>query len=310
MSVTHTQPKQQSHLLLGTVCGLLSALIWGSFPTITHIGQDASTGLDFWDITFLRFATAGILMLPILLKYNHKKVPWYGYIYLVTGIGAPYILLLAWGLQDQPVRQYATLVPGTMIFFSLLISVLWLRQQIRSSILFGAIMIIVGIVVITLEDVFKGQISFSLYLPFLICGFIWGNYTVTVKRYGLSAWHATAIVGVLSAVLFSPLYFAVKGAHIFNVSFWPVLVQILYQGLGSSILALYFFSKSIELLGAARAATFTALIPVVAAIIAWFAIHEASSPQTMLGLCIITVGMLAAVSGPFIVQQWQRYRGQ
>ena len=54
-------------------CGLAATLIWGAFPVMTRFGIQQSS-LDFYDITFLRFATAGLILLPYLLVKGMQNI--------------------------------------------------------------------------------------------------------------------------------------------------------------------------------------------------------------------------------------------
>jgi len=60
----------------GLLFGLVAAVIWGAFLTVSRHG--VGKGLRGSDLAFLRYATAGLLLLPVLLR----RSPW-----SVGGIG-------------------------------------------------------------------------------------------------------------------------------------------------------------------------------------------------------------------------------
>ncbi|MCY1381832.1 hypothetical protein D9M69_697890 [compost metagenome] len=70
-------------------------------------------------------------------------------------------------------------------------------------------------------------------------------------------------------------------------------VQAFYQGVMVSTVALFFFSKSVQILGAAVGATFAALVPGAATLLALLVLDERPSATAIAGLVIVTGGMTA-----------------
>src|SRR5690606_40853415 len=65
----------------------------------------------------------------------------------------------------------------------------------------------------------------------------------------------------LSALWFLPLYLLLPDRPLWRADGLSIAVQLVYQGPLTGILALYAFNRAVHLLGAARAAAFTALLP-------------------------------------------------
>ncbi|MET4898562.1 DMT family transporter [Sphingomonadaceae bacterium jetA1] len=122
-------PAQTRRRLTGILCGLAAALIWGGFPVMTRLGV-AHSSLDMFDVTFLRFAVSGLLLLPPLVRSGFGKIGFLPVALMVFGIGAPYMLIVSYGLTQAPVGVFAVTTPGSMIAFSGLLSALWLRNRI------------------------------------------------------------------------------------------------------------------------------------------------------------------------------------
>ncbi len=274
----------------GILCGLASAVIWGAFPVVTRLGL-THTALDAYDITFIRYTVSGVILLPFLLRHGLKGLGWQAIALMVVGIGAPYMLVVAFGLAQAPVEQFAVVTPGSMILFSVLISAWSFDVPLLRKEKAGIALIVAGVALVGYHSFASSQASPSAYLIFLLGGLLWAVYTVSSKRFSTSALHATAIVSVFSLAGYLPLYLAVRGAHLLQAPSWDIGVQAVYQGVLVSIVALFFYSKSVQLLGPAIGATFAALVPGAATVLAMLTLGEKASTTAIIGLVTVTAGM-------------------
>ncbi len=98
----------------GAAYGVLAALIWAGFPAITKLSM-ASHTLTAWDVTALRFATAGLLTLPLFVRHGLRPLHLSGALLLAVGAGAPYVLLTAGGLAFAPAAHMGVITPSCML---------------------------------------------------------------------------------------------------------------------------------------------------------------------------------------------------
>src|SRR5262245_66388390 len=74
--------------------------------------------LSLWDVAALRFAVAGVLMLPLLIRYGARDAAGLGWpraIAISITVGAPYTLVLFAGLTLAPAAHGAVLISGGQI---------------------------------------------------------------------------------------------------------------------------------------------------------------------------------------------------
>ncbi len=282
------------HQVIGILCGLGSALIWGGFPVVTRLGV-ARSSLDIFDITFLRFAVAGAALCPVLISRGMRGTSLSATALMVVGIGAPYILIVSSGLTLAPVELFAAVTPGSMVGFCALLSFIWLKIRPSAAQILATLLIVSGIAlaVVGQRNDFGG-LNMSVAF-FLAGGFLWAIYVTTTKAFAVDALQATAMVSVGSAVFYVPAYFAIKGFSILDQSTHDVLVRSVYQGIFVSIVALFFFSKCVELLGAAVGSSFASLVPVIAIAEASIALGERPSAYSIAGEAVVVVGMILSV---------------
>ncbi|WP_298957065.1 DMT family transporter [uncultured Methylobacterium sp.] len=281
--------------LAGIGCGLLAALIWGGFPVMTRLGV-ARSALDAYDVTFLRFAVSGLLLLPVLLRRGLGGLGAGPVALMVAGIGAPYMLVIAAGLTRAPVGLFAALTPGSMIAFSAMLSALAVGEPSSRRRRAGILLILAGIVVTGSADL--GGSGSSAVALFLLGGLLWAVYTVTTRVFAVEPLRATAIVSVVSAALYAPPYLAVRGGALLAMPLAEVAAQAVYQGVLVSVVALYFYSKGVALLGPTVGASFAALVPVLAVLEGSLLLGEAPPAASLAGLVVVTLGMATILAGP------------
>lgn len=283
--------------LNGILCGLASSLIWGAFPVMTRFGV-SQTSLDASDITFIRYSVSGAILLPFLLRSGLRGLGWKEIALMVLGIGSPYMLVVSQGLTSAPVEHFAVITPGSMIMFSILISVFFLGARLSLKELSGIGLIMAGVGLVgyqNLQGATSGQ--YHTYFIFLLGGLLWSIYTVSTKQFSVTAFHATAVVSVFSMIIYLPIYLYFDCCNVFHAPLEDVMVQVVYQGILVSMIALFFYSKAVQLLGASIGATFAALVPGAAIVLATLVLGEPPSTISLLGLCVVTCGMIMTLFG-------------
>ncbi|HEY6924262.1 MAG TPA: DMT family transporter [Steroidobacteraceae bacterium] len=284
----------KSDRIRGLLCGLTAALIWGGFPVITRFGALRS-GLDVYDITFIRFTVAALVTAPALFRSDRPS--WKLTAVLTFGLGAPYLLVVGNALTRAPVALFAQLTPTTMIMFSAGLGTVFLRERLTSRQGAGVAAITVGSSLAAVEFLTNNHGITSAVGQFVAGGFLWAIYTVAVKRSHISAFTATSCVSAASFLIYCPLYLYFKGLETVSHPSLALAEQALYQGVLMSVVALYFYSRAVSLLGASIGASFAALAPVISTIEAVLLLSERPSALSIVGLAVSVLG-IAAVLAP------------
>ncbi|AXK63572.1 DMT family transporter [Burkholderia sp. IDO3] len=278
--------------LTGIGYGLLAALIWGGFPVVTRLGV-THAALDAFDIAFIRFAVSGTLLLPVVLRRGVRSLRPAAIVLMVTGAGAPYILTVAAALSRAPVGYFA-LTPGSMIAFTAVLGRWIARETLPAARIAGIVAILAGMA-LTTSDALSGAIGPLALALFVLGGLLWAVYNVTTKHAAAGALHATAIVSVGSALLYCPLYLAVRGGAVLHAPVAAIATQAIYQGVLMSVLALYCFSRAVVALGPAIGATFAALMPLLATLEAALLLGERPHAAALAGIAVVTAGMIVSL---------------
>lgn len=282
----------------GALAGLAAIGTWAGWMAFTRLG--VTTSLSASDLTMLRFGTAGLLLLPVLIRYGLAldRLGWWRLAVLVCCGGAPYALVAASGLRFAPAAHGGVLMPGIMPLFVALLSAVILGERFSARRKAGYAFLVLGIIIIAgITALAPGEQTIG-HLLFLSASFIWACYTLVLRQSLLAPLHAAAIVSVGSAVIFLPVYLAVHGLRPLDAPLPDILFQAAFQGIVATILSLFFYAKAVAILGASAAAAFGALVPALSALLAIPILNEIPSMTDWLGILAVTLGVYLASGGP------------
>ncbi|MDL4862987.1 DMT family transporter [Halomonas elongata] len=249
----------KSHAL-GLVWAVTAIAIWSGSLVMLRFG--VTTSLNAFDLTALRVGVASLVLMPVIFRRGFAlgQLGIGGLLIMVVGFGAPYILLISLGLKTAPASAAGSLNPGVMAVVSVLLGWKILGDRVGPVRVVGGVAILVGAAFFaSLPGAEKGV----GHLILIVTGIMWAGYTLVVRRAGIPALHATAIVAVGSAILYLPIYVAALPKQLSIAPLPDIAAQAIFQGMFVSVVAVFAFNRSSELLGSVAGATLPALIPLV-----------------------------------------------
>ena len=279
----------------GAAWGLFAISIWVGWILLTRYG--VTTTLSPYDITALRFACAGLLLAPVVYRrgWGIRQVGIMKWLVIVCCAGVPYVLIASTGLQFAPAAHAGALVPGTMPLWAALLAMLFLKEKITGVRKLGLMLIPVGIVIFVgagLTDFASG--NWRGHLLFLTAAMTWASFTVAMRSAGQSGFtplQAAAVVSVVSAVVYLPVYLLFLPHRIMEAPLGPIITQTIYQGIFVSIISLFAYARSVAILGASLGASFASLVPVLAMLTAIPLLGEWPKASDYIGIAAITFGV-------------------
>lgn len=259
--------------------------------------------LSLWDLAALRFAAAGLLLLPVVLRHGlagAAGVGWGRSLVLALSAGGPYTLIMFAGLALAPAGHGAVIIPGATPVVSTMLVWLWFGERPWPARLVGLALVVVGLVLVGWPGI-SGAAGERIWLGdllFVVAGVLWGLFTVLARRWQVDPLRATAMVWTL-ALAYLPIYAAFAGDRLLQAPRGEVVFQALYQGVGVAILALALYSWAIRELGASVASLLMPLVPVLGMLLAVPVLGEVPGPVQLVGVLAVSVGMaLAARRAP------------
>ena len=232
----------------GFASGLFAALIWGSYMAISNHGIAA--GLLPSDLAFIRYAVAGLLLLPWLIRHAPLRlggIGWRKGLTLSLLAGPLFVLVGTSGYRFAPLAHGAVIQLGSLTVASFLLAAALLGERAGRRRLVGLAVIIAGLAITAGPSLVEGgSTAWIGDLLFVGAGVMWALFTVLQRRWAIDPMAATAVVSVVSATLYVPSYIVSEGVFRIAVAAPAMLVeQILVQGVLGGVIALFAFSRAI-----------------------------------------------------------------
>lgn len=291
-------------LWLGIACGLLTSLIWGVQSVVSR--QSVADGLSAADVTILRFAVASLLLLPLALRrmrpFPVGRLGWRRAAILTALAGAPYALVLVGGAAFAPALHASVIVPGLIPVMTVALAFAVLGERPGILRMIGLAFVLAGIAAFgwqalggeALSGSGAGERAWIGDLFFVANAVMWSVFGLLARRWGTDAIDVTIATCLLS-LLVLPVFALTMPMRIGEVAWRAIALQALYQGALVGVGALFLYTKSVELLGAARATLFLPLNPVVTALAGAALLGEYPSPIEVAGMVLVIAGMSVAL---------------
>jgi drug/metabolite transporter (DMT)-like permease len=282
----------------GALFGLAAVSIWAGNIVVAGLGLRSS--LTPWDITAIRFAVAGLVLLPFLMRRGLAldRLGWLGVAALVLG-GAPTVMLANAGLLFAPASHAGALFPGVMPLMVAVLAAVTLKEAFTPQKKAGFVLIATGVVGIVWGS--GGTIGTTQnigHLFFLGAALAFACYTVAMRRARLDGLHAAAISAVGSMLIYLPPYSILAGSGLFDASPGAIALQALVQGLLTAVLSYVAYGLAVGILGASSGAAFAASCPAMTAFMAIPILGEWPSAIDWMAIALISVGVYVVSGGP------------
>ena len=293
------QSPTTSEYARGALCGLAAVSIWAGFIVVARLG--IRTSLTPWDITAIRFAVSGSLLLPYAIHKGLalERLGWTGLAAVVAGCGAPMVLLANAGLLFAPAAHAGALFPGVTPLMVALLAATILREAFTPQKRIGCTLIVIGVIGIVWGA--GGNIGTTQnigHLLFISAGLAWACYTVAMRRARLDGLHAASLAATTSLALYLPIYMYFAGTSVFNAPLSDIALQAIVQGFLTGIVALLLYGRMVSLLGATSGAAFLALTPAMTALMGIPILGELPSTIDWMAITLISVGVYVISGGP------------
>jgi drug/metabolite transporter (DMT)-like permease len=283
----------------GAMYGLSAVCIWAAFIVVSRLG--VRTSLTPWDVAAIRFAVAGAILSPYLMRKGLAldRLGWIGVAAVAVGCGAPMVLLVNAGLLFAPAAHGGALFPGVMPLMVAMLAAPILGEAFTPRKNMGLVLIVLGGIGIVWAS--GGRLGTRQNLGdllFLCAALAWACYTVAMRRARLEGLHAAAIAAVASLVFYLPIYVIFAQGSLLVAPILDVALQAIVQGILTAIVALLLYGRMVGLLGATAGAAFVALTPATTALLGIPVLGEWPSAIDWVAIALISAGVYLVSGGP------------
>lgn len=296
----HLKPSSRfTSIAIGIACGIGASLFWAAGFAGTRHGLDA--GFSPADLTVHRYLWSGLALLPFVMRHgvgDLNGIGW-GRGIVLTIFGGPCFAIISYaGFVLVPLGHGGVIQPSCATLGGLLLATLLLGEKLMAMRAIGALIIVGGLAVIGGEAVATiGALGVVGDLIFVLTGLMFATFGTLLRLWRIDAMSGSAAISVISLIGVLG-HWALGGFdHMITLGWRENLLQGVLQGVLAGPAALFLYIRSVALLGAGRAATFTSLVPPSVLLIGWLALGEVPSPLQLTGLVIVLLGFQLAQKG-------------
>lgn len=271
----------------GLLAGLGMVMIWSGWIIISKWGL--SRALTVWDVTGIRFLTAGFIMLiyAYLSKTSIKALFTPTIIFCSLCCGIFYVCASLIGLLMSDAANTGVIINGSLPIMCAAIIFGWKRGRLNAPQYIGILLILIANILLFTSS---GGASFSALLWLLFAAFAIAFYSVSMKIWNIKINTIMISVPLINAIVFTPIWFFLP-SHLMIAPLNEIILQGFYQGIVVSIVALFCMTYSINKLGAVSASTIMALVPIVSVLLAMVFLEQQLSVQMAVSIIICSVGI-------------------
>jgi drug/metabolite transporter (DMT)-like permease len=283
----------------GYFCGCVLAL--GASLSFAGARAGVLHGLTPGDLILMRFGVAGLVFMPLVLRWGLPDLAGIGWRrgLILTTVGGPaFALMQMGGYAFAPLAHGAVIHPAPVTILSTGIAAALLGERLNRAHLFGAGLVMGGIVLISWQglQVASGSKSWFGDLLFFTSAVLWAVFTVLIRHWRVPAVRAMGVVSFLSLLTIVPGYLGWYGLdHLLARPPMSMATQALMQGLMQGVIALTAYSQAIRVLGVSRAVLFPAMVPAVSILVGIPIVGEIPNVTQIIGLLLVTVGLVCAI---------------
>jgi len=275
---------------LGILSALFIAALWSGFIVVSRMG--AQSPLTVYDMAALRFGFAGLILLPATYLWWPWRLKFWQILILAAGTGVPYALFAYAGFLFAPVSHGGVFINGALPIFTTLVSLVWLKIYPNKRTWFAIFVILLGCGLTAFaKDGLGGSDSWIGDALFMAAAFVMAVYMPATKIWKLTLKELLSFVPFVNALLFLPVWYFFLPSNMGEASQFDILLQMLYQGLGPSLLGLVFFFLAIKHLGATPTAAILALVPSIAALMGIPLLGDIPHISEWVGMGLVTLGI-------------------
>ena len=281
--------------LLVNLAGIITITMWGLSLISSKVLLDA--GMGPVEIYIYRFTLAYLLILLI----SHRKFRSHSWrdegLFALCGLTAGSIYFIAenTALEHTLVQNVSLLTSLSPLITALLVGIMYANERPGRGTIIGSLIAFLGVGCVIFNSSANLEVRPIGDLLSIGAAFSWAVYSLILRRLNANydAWFITRktfFYGVLTSLPF--LAFSPRLCNPLDLIADPnVLLNLLFLGVGASLIAYLLWSVTVKYLGAIRANNFMYFQAVVTMIASYFIIGEAITVIGVLGCGLIIGGL-------------------
>lgn len=284
----------------GFFLAFLATIIWsGNFV----VARGLNTTYSPITIAFFRWGIASLVIIPLAYNNIKRDLPklkqqWPFVSFMALIITALFTTFIYQAAHSTPALNLS-LIAITAPLYVVLLNRFINKESLHKRQILGLVILFVGLLLL----ISKGNLQLFLTLEFNT-GDLWmaaaaclfGLYTVLLPRNKSGNFTFVAVTIVLGELMLLPFFIRERLLTDSTLLFTSnTILQLLYIGIGPSIISFYLWNKSITVIGSTKAATIYNTIPIYSAFFAFLFLNEPVLPIQIISSIGIIAGVLLVI---------------
>ena len=276
---------------------LVSIMIWSASFIGTKIAQRSFTPLT---LCFVRTSMAALIMLELraaakkpMCLAKQDRIPVF--------LSALFGITIYYSLENLGVSMTtagnASIITAVYPITTLLTGALFFHERIRLKQMYGILIAIAGIVILTSDPVGGGgRRALAGNLLLLFNGFMWGFYNFLTQKVSTETDTSalTFFQTISGAVLLVPVLVLDLPIHIGPIT-PSVAFALLFLAAGCSVGAYFLYNIGLRGVSAGTAASMLNLMPVFGLVFSRLILHETIAARQIAGAALVIAGVLLSL---------------
>ncbi len=279
---------------IGYACAIALLFVWAGFLLSSRLG--ARQAIPAWDLAALRFAGSCLAALPLVAFFGWPRLPWRQGVLVMATAAFGFPLFTFFGVSFAPAAHGAVLLSGVLPFMTAalawaVLGEAWSRRRVASlAVVACGIGLLAAATFGDHPGAWRGDVLF------LCATLSWAIYTTAVRQWGIGPAQGTLAIALWAGPIYLPLWWVFSPTGLADIPFGQALYHFLFQGVFAVLVAGFLFLRAVKSIGAVRTTAITALVPGVSSLAAWPLLGEPLAPLGIVGVGLVTLGMVIAVT--------------
>lgn len=295
MPISHSKRTGLMPVIMAHVGALICIGMWGVSFVSTKVMLNH--GMHPVEIYIDRFLLAYVLILLL------KRTRWFSYNWRDEGLlclcgmlsGSVYFLAENFALEYTLVSNVSLLTSMSPLITAMLVGLLYKSERPGRGMILGSFIAFIGVACIIFNSSFNVEIKPLGDMLAIMAAFSWALYSLVLKKLDATydVWfisRKTFFYGVLTSLPFlimEPPHFSVSDI----LGCWPVLGNLLFLGVGASLIGYLLWARTVKVMGAVKANNYMYFQPIFTMVFSVIFLHEVVTFFGYLGCALILGGL-------------------
>ena len=280
------------HKLPGILAAIAVLFIWSGWLIVSKIGAHSS--LTTFDFMAIRYGISSIVALPILLYYKPWQHMRLKRIVILTFLLGPFYTFCVFNAFNYaPASHGGIFMNGSFPVLTIIIGIYFFKEFPVKLQLLGIVLILFGAILSMIDgSIIYTKESWIGDLLFFVAAIYFAFYLTLCRLWNVSLLQVVMCSSIFNGALYVPIWFFFFNSISIDQDLNGLYLQLVYQGLVPNLLGLLLLAISVRYIGPNPTAAILAGVPSMGIFLGFFLLGENIGFFGILGLIIITPGIL------------------